>query len=59
MMHHRIRYMGWFLTLIPLAVLLAGAVGGRLGPDPAEQIMHVTGEWSLRLLILALQKLSE
>ena len=42
------------LCLIPLGWLFYGASQGLLGPDPAEQIMHVTGEWSLRILILTL-----
>ena len=39
---------------LPFLWLLYGAVTAGLGPDPAEAIMHVTGEWSLRLLALTL-----
>lgn len=42
------------LGLLPFAWLVYTAVGGKLGPDPAEAIMHMTGEWSLRLLLLTL-----
>lgn len=42
------------LCLAPMAWLLYGAGSSSLGPDPAEVIMHVTGEWSLRCLILVL-----
>ena len=44
-----------FITCaLPFLWLLYGVVAGGLGPDPAEAIMHVTGEWSLRLLALTL-----
>lgn len=40
--------------LLPFLVLAFAAVANTLGPDPAESIMHQTGEWSLRLLALTL-----
>ncbi|MEP0202342.1 MAG: protein-methionine-sulfoxide reductase heme-binding subunit MsrQ [Halioglobus sp.] len=40
--------------LVPFLLLVWGAVTGSLGPDPAEAIMHSTGEWSLRLLVATL-----
>jgi len=44
-----------FITaLIPFLVLFIQAIGDRLGPDPGEVIMHVTGEWAIRLLVLTL-----
>ena len=39
---------------LPFAWLAYAAGSGGLGPDPAEQVMHVTGEWALRLLVLTL-----
>jgi sulfoxide reductase heme-binding subunit YedZ len=42
------------LCLLPFAYLLYAAGAGALGPDPAEQIMHVTGESALRALLLTL-----
>jgi sulfoxide reductase heme-binding subunit YedZ len=42
------------LCLTPFGVLAYQALTAALGPDPAEAIMHVTGEWSLRLLALTL-----
>ena len=42
------------LCLAPFGVLAYQAFTAALGPDPAEAIMHVTGEWSLRLLALTL-----
>jgi methionine sulfoxide reductase heme-binding subunit len=43
-----------FACSIPFAWLVYLAVEGGLGPDPAESIMHTTGEWTLRLLALSL-----
>ena len=42
------------LCLLPFAWLVYGAATNGLGPDPAESIMHITGEWALRLLLLTL-----
>jgi sulfoxide reductase heme-binding subunit YedZ len=42
------------LCLLPFAWLVYGAASNGLGPDPAESIMHITGEWALRLLLLTL-----
>ena len=44
----------WVLCLLPLGMLVFAVFTNGLGPDPAEKIMHVTGEWSLRLLLLTL-----
>jgi len=40
--------------LLPFAWLVYATATNALGPDPAEAIMHVTGEWSLRILLLTL-----
>jgi methionine sulfoxide reductase heme-binding subunit len=42
------------LCLTPFGWLVYDAISGGLGPDPAEQIMRVTGEWGLRILALTL-----
>ena len=42
------------LCLTPFVWTVYAAVTGGLGPDPAEALMHVTGEWSLRILALTL-----
>ena len=42
------------LALLPFIWVFYAAATGGLGPDPAEALMHVTGEWSLRLLALTL-----
>jgi sulfoxide reductase heme-binding subunit YedZ len=40
--------------LVPAAVLLADALGGRLSANPIEDITHRTGEWTLYLLLTTL-----
>jgi len=44
----------FLLCLLPFGWLLYAVTAGELGPDPAEVIMHVTGEWALRILLLGL-----
>lgn len=40
----------FLLSLLPLVGLIDGIASNQLGPDPAEQLMHITGEWTLRFL---------
>ncbi len=42
------------LAALPAAVLAGRAAVVGLGANPIEEITHVTGEWSLRWLLLAL-----
>lgn len=42
------------LCLLPFTWLVYNAAIAGLGPDPGESIMHITGEWALRLLLLSL-----
>jgi sulfoxide reductase heme-binding subunit YedZ len=42
------------LGLAPLAALAVGALRGGLGANPVETVTHVTGEWTLRLLLATL-----
>ena len=48
----------WWLVFLlastPFLQLVYGVATNSLGPDPAEQLMHSTGEWVMRLLILVL-----
>ena len=44
----------FLLCLLPFAYSLYGALAGTLGPDPAEALMHQTGEWAARFLLLSL-----
>ena len=46
---------GFFvLCLVPFLVLLNAVISNSLGPDPAEHLMHVTGEWVMRFMVLVL-----
>ena len=55
MIVERARWLGIFtLCLLPFLWLVFAATTATLGPDPAEAVMHVTGEWSLRMLVLTL-----
>lgn len=49
-----LRLLVFAACLIPFLVLLNGVISNSLGPDPAEHLMHVTGEWALRFLMLVL-----
>lgn len=42
------------LCLLPFLFVVYLVFTDGLGPDPAEALMHITGEWSLRLLLLTL-----
>ena len=42
------------LALGPFLFIVYGVLGNTLGPDPAEVLMHQTGEWAIRLLVLVL-----
>jgi sulfoxide reductase heme-binding subunit YedZ len=53
-MERTIRFAAFILCLLPFLWLLYVSATDRLGPDPAEFLMHFTGEWSLRILALTL-----
>lgn len=40
--------------LAPFLVLVNAVASNALGPDPAEYLMHATGEWVMRFLVLVL-----
>ena len=42
------------LCLVPCLALTNAVITNSLGPDPAEHLMHVTGEWVMRFMILVL-----
>jgi sulfoxide reductase heme-binding subunit YedZ len=41
-------------ALLPLALLVQGALGDALGADPIATLTHRTGAWALRLLLACL-----
>lgn len=42
------------LGLVPLGVLVGDALQEQLGPNPVEAVIHRSGDWALRLLLLTL-----
>ncbi|EHQ56689.1 putative membrane protein [gamma proteobacterium HIMB55] len=42
------------LCLVPFFALSNAVISDSLGPDPAEHLMHVTGEWVMRFMVLVL-----
>jgi methionine sulfoxide reductase heme-binding subunit len=57
----RVRIVPWVLKpavfvlgLLPLAWLAWAAVRGGLGANPLETVTHVTGDWTLRFLLITL-----
>ena len=49
-----IRCAVFLLCLFPFALIVYAIAADTAGPDPAEFIMHATGEWAARLLLLSL-----
>lgn len=54
LLHPAVKPLVFIALLVPLAMLVAGAATDRLGANPAEALIHATGEWALRLLCLTL-----
>lgn len=54
LMHATVKPAVFVLCLLPFAGLLYGAVAGTLGANPAEHLIRATGDWTLRLLCVAL-----
>jgi len=54
----RLRWIGkpllFVVCLVPFGMLLHGAANDQLGANPVERITHVTGEWTLRFLLVTL-----
>lgn len=53
-MTRAIKYVVFFLALVPLALLCWRAFTNTLGPDPADVLAAETGEWTFRFLLLSL-----
>lgn len=49
-----VRVAFFVICLVPFLALTNGVISNSLGPDPAEHLMHVTGEWVMRFMILVL-----
>jgi len=44
----------FLLSLMPLALAILKVSQDALGANPSEALLHITGEWSLRFLLLTL-----
>ena len=49
-----VRGLFFVLCLVPFLVLTNAVISDALGPDPAEYLMRVTGEWVMRFMVLVL-----
>ena len=49
-----IRMAVFLACLLPFMALVRAVATNSLGPDPAEHLMQVTGEWVMRFLVLVL-----
>jgi sulfoxide reductase heme-binding subunit YedZ len=50
----RLKPLIFILCLLPLGGLIARAVLHQLGANPIEEIIHTTGLWALRMLLITL-----
>jgi len=44
----------FLLCLLPVALLVRDAMGDALGANPVEALLHATGDWTLRMLLITL-----
>jgi len=44
----------FLVCLIPLGLLVWNFIQGELGANPIEAVIHTTGDWTLRLLLISL-----
>jgi sulfoxide reductase heme-binding subunit YedZ len=54
LMHGAAKPLLFALCLLPLASWIYGGVADALGPNPAEALIHRSGDWTLRMLCLTL-----
>ncbi|MDB2470834.1 sulfoxide reductase heme-binding subunit YedZ [Candidatus Pelagibacter bacterium] len=44
----------FFLSLLPILFIFYQIIFNQLGPEPVKEITHVTGNWTLRFIIITL-----
>lgn len=54
LLHPLAKPIGWLLALAPAAWLFYAAAADKLGANPAEALIRGSGDWTLRLLCVAL-----
>lgn len=53
-MYSLLRWLVFFVCLLPFIVMVAGVFRNSLGPDPADELAIGTGLWTLRFILLSL-----
>jgi len=53
-MRKLIKPLVFLAALVPLAFIVLKVIQNDLGPDPAQELAKLTGEWALRFLVIAL-----
>jgi len=53
-MQKYIKIIIFFLSLLPILIILYQIIFNELGPEPIKRITHVTGEWTIRFIIITL-----
>jgi methionine sulfoxide reductase heme-binding subunit len=43
-----------FFSLLPILIIFYQIIFNQLGPEPVKEITHVTGNWTLRFIIITL-----
>jgi sulfoxide reductase heme-binding subunit YedZ len=44
----------FFLSLLPILIIFYQITFNQLGPEPVKEITHITGQWTLRFIIITL-----
>ncbi|MDC1132694.1 sulfoxide reductase heme-binding subunit YedZ [Candidatus Pelagibacter sp.] len=53
-MRKYIKILIFFLSLLPILIIFYQIIFSQLGPEPVKEITHVTGNWTLRFIIITL-----
>ena len=53
-MQKNIKIFIFFLSLLPIFIIFYQIAFNQLGPEPVKEITHVTGQWTLRFIIITL-----
>ena len=44
----------FFISLLPILIIFYQIIFNQLGPEPVKEITHVTGNWTLRFIMITL-----